>query len=459
MKKRLILSIVALIVIFNLNTNAQSIKVQSTVNYLKNRQLDKAKQAIDEAAVNEKTMNEPKTWYYRGTVYLELHLINTMTDGLEKGMSATEIKQKYREPISIKNVTLEDGTKAVRWEYSDQMYLYFKDGKLIKWDEPAGGKFKNLDSIPLMTAYESFQKSIALDNNKDFYEMNMLQLLVCGEQFFNLGAKYFNNKDFSNALTSFEKTIKINEIFKRQDSIATYYAGQSALLAKDTNTAIKYFKTLVNLKYPEPKLYVTLSDIYIKQGETNKALKIIETAKTILPDDYSIIVAEANIYILQGNMDEAQKLLELAIQKNPTNYILYYVIGTNYSNKLDQMVYENNPELYSKFYDMAEKYYKECLKLKPDMVEANFNLGALYFNEGLRILKQANNITDPIKLEQNEKMFKEKWEQATPYLEKALELQPNDISTLQTLRNLYARTNKLEKAQELDKKIKEINKK
>ncbi|HRS54224.1 MAG TPA: tetratricopeptide repeat protein, partial [Bacteroidales bacterium] len=181
--------------------------------------------------------------------------------------------------------------------------------------------------------------------------------------------------------------------------------------------------------------------------------------KTILPDDYSIIVAEANIYILQGNMDEAQKLLELAIQKNPTNYILYYVIGTNYSNKLDQMVYENNPELYSKFYDMAEKYYKECLKLKPDMVEANFNLGALYFNEGLRILKQANNITDPIKLEQNEKMFKEKWEQATPYLEKALELQPNDISTLQTLRNLYARTNKLEKAQELDKKIKEINKK
>ena len=121
---------------------AQSVKVQSTVNYLKNRLLDKAKEAIDDASVHEKTLNDPKTWYYKGTVYLELHLVSSMTNGLEKGQTSAEIKNRFREPIFTKNVTV-DGDKAVRWEYADQMYIYFKDDKVIKWDEPAGGKFKN----------------------------------------------------------------------------------------------------------------------------------------------------------------------------------------------------------------------------------------------------------------------------------------------------------------------------
>ena len=380
--------------VLSVNAISQSIKVQSTVNYLKSRMLDKAKQAIDEAAQNEKTINDPKTWYYRGNVYLEIHLISTKTDGLQEGLTTTEIKQKYREPLFIKNVTLENGVKAVRWEYEDQMYIYFVDNKVVKWDEPAGGKYKNLVENPLEIAYESFQKSIALDKNKDYYDLNMLQLLVCGEQFFNKGANYFNNKDFTNSLASFEKTIKINEIFNRRDTIATYYAGQSALLSNDTTKAIKHFKSLANLKYKEPKVYTTLSEIYMKQKDTVKALKILETAKNILPDEYSIIVAEANIYIAKGDMDKAQEMLEIAVKKNPSNYVIHYIIGTNYSNKLDAMKYEDDSTLYKKIYQTAEKYYKSCLELKPDMPEANFNLGVLYFNEGVRIFNKANNITN-----------------------------------------------------------------
>lgn len=455
MKKISFLIVIA--VMLTSSVFAQSVKVQSTVNYLKNRLLDKAKEAIDDASVHEKTMNDPKTWYYKGTVYLELHLISTMTNGIEKGQTTADIKNRFREPLFTKNVTV-DGDKAVRWEYADQMYIYFKGDKVIKWDEPAGGKFKNLAQNPLATAYDCFQKSISLDNSNNYYEMNMLQLFVCGEQFFNQGANFFNNRDFSNALFAFEKTIKVNEIFKRQDSIASYYAGQSALFASDTASALKYFKSLVNLKFKEPKVYTVLSEIYLKQKDTVRALKTLETAKSILPDEYSIVVAEANIYISKGDMDKAQEMLEIAIKKNPSNHVIHYIIGTNYSNKLDEIYYNDDPELYKKFFETAEKYYKSCLSLKPDMPEANFNLGVLYFNEGVRILNVANNITDPSKIEETEKLFKDKWNQAAPYLEKALEMQPDDIGTLQTLKNLYARTNQLEKSKDMDNRIKAINK-
>jgi tetratricopeptide (TPR) repeat protein len=436
---------------------AQSVKVQSTVNYLKNRLLDKAKEAIDDASVHEKTINDPKTWYYKGTVYLELHLINSMTNGIAVGQTPAEIKNRFREPLFTKNVNV-DGNKAVRWEYADQMYIYFKDDKVIKWDEPAGGKFKNLAENPLAIAYDCFQKSISLDEGKDYYELNMIQLFVCGEQFYNQGAVFFNDRKFANALSAFEKTIKINEIFQRQDSIASYYAAQSALLSNDTVNAIKYFKALVSLKYKEPKVYTNLSEIYLKQKDTVKAIKTLETAKNILPNEYSIVVAEANIYISKGEMDKAQELLEIAIQKNPNNHVIHYIIGTNYSNKLDELKYEDDTAFYVKIYETAEKYFKSCLNIKPDMAEANFNLGVLYFNEGVRILTIANNITDPSKIEATEKLFKDKWNQAAPYLEKALEMQPDDIATLQTLKNLYARTNQLDKSKEMDNKIKLLQK-
>ena len=46
-------------------TFAQKNKVQTAFNYYKYDELDKAKQAIDEASVHETTIGMAKTWYYK----------------------------------------------------------------------------------------------------------------------------------------------------------------------------------------------------------------------------------------------------------------------------------------------------------------------------------------------------------------------------------------------------------
>ena len=66
MKKFIVLALALLS--FSLS-NAQKSKVQTAWNYLKSEDLEKAKQAIDEASTNEASMGMAKTWYYRGQIY------------------------------------------------------------------------------------------------------------------------------------------------------------------------------------------------------------------------------------------------------------------------------------------------------------------------------------------------------------------------------------------------------
>ncbi|MFT4981051.1 MAG: hypothetical protein ACI9UR_000898, partial [Bacteroidia bacterium] len=47
----------------------QKSKRTSANNYLEYGELDNAKEAIDPTISHEKTMNEAKTWYFRGLIY------------------------------------------------------------------------------------------------------------------------------------------------------------------------------------------------------------------------------------------------------------------------------------------------------------------------------------------------------------------------------------------------------
>ena len=52
--------------------NAQNNLVISAYNYLKAGKLDKAINSIEPTITHPKTMNEAKTWLYRGNVYIAI---------------------------------------------------------------------------------------------------------------------------------------------------------------------------------------------------------------------------------------------------------------------------------------------------------------------------------------------------------------------------------------------------
>ena len=55
-----------------LSAFAQDNQLNNANNYLRSKELDKAKTAIDLAAEHEKTKNLTKMWYYRGKTYLAI---------------------------------------------------------------------------------------------------------------------------------------------------------------------------------------------------------------------------------------------------------------------------------------------------------------------------------------------------------------------------------------------------
>ena len=97
----------------------------------------------------------------------------------------------------------------------------------------------------------------------------------------------------------------------------------------------------------------------------------------------------------------------------------------------------------------------------PDYFDANFNLGALYFNEAVQGITEADDMWKPrmTKAEsaaqkQLETDAKALLEIARPYLEAAYATDSSNIEVMRSLRDVYTRTGNDEKMLEITAKIK-----
>ena len=85
-------------------------------------------------------------------------------------------------------------------------------------------------------------------------------------------------------------------------------------------------------------------------------------------------------------------------------------------------------------------YYKKAVEIDPDFGDAIFNIGAIYVNRASVLYTEANNLP----FEETEKYEKLKAQAdadlhlALPYLEKSLELNPDDEVVLGALKEAYA---------------------
>ena len=137
----------------------------------------------------------------------------------------------------------------------------------------------------------------------------------------------------------------------------------------------------------------------------------------------------------------------MAAEQDPTNEILWFSLGSVLDNLGNA--------------DEAIEAYKKALEVKADYFDANYNLGALYFNQAVQGINAANDMWKPrmTKAEsdtqkQLEDDAKALFETAKPYLEAAHATDADDLETMRSLRDIYARTGDDDKMLELTAKIK-----
>lgn len=361
--------------------NAQPNKRTAAYNYLRYGKLDKAMEAIDDASTNPKTIEDSKTWFYRGKIYLSI----AMSD-----------------------------------------------------DE----KYKDLDPDAINKGYEALLRYQELaEENDEFADEAKSLILVCAEQYYNKGVALYNDQDYENSMVAFSESAEINESVGRVDSLATYNAALCAEFAGLKESAIVYYRKLVEIKYYQPTIFTSLAELEKAEGDTVAAMEYIKMGREVYPDNFNLIIAETNIYLSAGDKDKAMELLQLAIKQDDSNPTLFFAVGTNY----DQM---GN-------FEEAENNYKSAIVLDPEYFDANYNLGALYVNKAIELLAQANAL--PLDEEAEYNALKDEanklLENSLPYLEKADQLQPDDPYTLKTLKDIYTRLGMLEKLKGVNERL------
>lgn len=376
--------------------NAQRREVRNAERNLSRGNLDVALQHIQNATQDESTKNDPNTWVIKTRIYMEI--------------AASE--------------------------------------------DP---RFSNLAEEPLNQAFAAITKAKDLDvDNKNLLNIQQTKLIL-SEFFFNAGAIAYNANRYGAASDYFFNSFKVSESFGSIDTATLYNAGLAAEVAGRADRAIEIYLMVQAMDYEQPYLYTSLTNLFIQKKDFEQAEKWVTEGRRRFPDNLDIIFAEANVYLSSGNIPEARRVLALAIERDPDNANLHYAFAVNYDQMSRDTLFSPDERRFA--YEEAIKAYKTAIELQPEYFDATYNLGALYFNEGIRLFIEAENELRANlnfrQYEEKEKVVKEHWLMAQPYLERAFELldddDPNFEVVLRSLRELYMRTNQDEKTEKVNR--------
>lgn len=401
---------------------AQKQAIQSANNYLSDKDYDHALEYIEKALKDPSTANDPKAWYVRGNIYMEMQGDPKRKDS----KPYQEAAKSYMKVIEIKPNYDKDAVRAITTNLINCAYTYYNDGVAAF----------NSDKIP--AKYEDAKQ--LMQNVVDIHDFEVKHSLQTIPQFDTV------------AMTS--KYI-VGTCYYDQNK----YAEALPILTEAKNSGM----------VKSVDIYVHIADIYEKQNKPDDRLAIINEGRKAFPKDESLKAMEINYYIKAGKTDALVSKLEESAKEHPDNPEIWFNLGTiymNMANPKEGTAPANAADLNTK----AEAAYTQAIKLDPDNVDYNYNIGAMYFNQGVDVSEKMNAITgtsaaDNKKYDDLSKVMLQHFAQAEPYLEKCLSIldarkanmkkddKATYLATVQSLRDIYNKEKKADKASDMTKRL------
>ncbi|PYF76960.1 tetratricopeptide repeat protein [Pedobacter nutrimenti] len=243
------------------------------------------------------------------------------------------------------------------------------------------------------------------------------------------GNKAYQGGEYLNAFTLLKE---VSDFFPKDTTIAVN-AALSAQNINDYTTALALFKRAKDNGITNPAVFQAMAGIYSSKFEQETAIKTLEEGIKVNP--YNMFLNNNYINLLLDNekYDRATQAIEKTLSVEKKNKLLYFLYGYLYQVNLNNST--------------AELAYKKALALDQNYFDALYQLGLVYLN-------LAN---DALKLEKKDiSGFGAYINRAEYALLQAHEINPNDKQTTQLLIDIYTRKNKLDKVQDLRKKLLEF---
>ena len=209
------------------------------------------------------------------------------------------------------------------------------------------------------------------------------------------------------------KKIMDVESLEEKDPKALYLKGDKLYNQGEYKKALTVFKEFIE---KQPELYetrVNIGNCFIKLKQYDKAmeefkfvLEKLEEGKNDLEGNKtasSLYASLGELYMDKNDFEKAKEYFEKSINIDPSNHALSYNVAEILfnSNKIDEAIY----------------YYKLAAKIKPDWPKSYLKLGYCYLNKG-------------------------QMETAIDYLNKYVELSPEDDPQVNSVKNIIKQLEK-----------------
>ena len=387
----------------------------------------------DADIANEKKAVKAATWINRGKAFYEVAI--EPTKSLFVNMDAAMLKLAVGEPKSASKETL-NGVEYDAWVYN-YFTAYVKDNKVVTWKQT---KWVMKDAPE--KAIEAYNKAYELDpKTADKVKEGLKQVSDFCSQVGNTG---IDTGNYVEAAKAYETAYKAQSspAYGEADPALLYYAGYLLTVdgANNPKSFVKGAKLLtkaIEKGYAdeEGNIYYYLFHCLYGQKEADKA-NVIKAKEALLtgiekfPKNERILDGLMQLYTSEegvGNPADLVALIDKAIQDNPENVDLWFGRGRIFYALKD--------------YDQSIDSFKKVVELKPDMFEGNYYLGVFYTIKGDALNKEMNEkqYSSQAAYDADLKGVNDVYMAAVPWFEKAHQIKPEDLDTLEFLKSLCFR--------------------
>jgi len=369
-----------------------------------NSDLKEARNLIKGALENPETKNDPKTWFIAGDI---------------------EDAQYNRE-----------NTKQILGQKPNEEVMY----SALYNQLPFYLKAYDLDQLP-----------DAKGKIKPKYDKKIKGILSANHMgYFNAGAAYYDQKDYQKAYDFFQRYLEVSNLpFFKGEAIAKrdsnyymiqFYSCIAALQLEKPELAIPALQKAKDAPYRQNDVYQTLITLYVQEKDTVNWEKTLNEGMKVFPDSSWYMLNLINLYINSDRNEQAISMMNEAISKDPKNPELYHAMGNVYEIGLKDNV-------------KAGEFYQKQLDLDKNNPVALYNLGRVFYNQGIGKLNDANQQTDATKYNAEKEVAKGLFRQALPFLEKALQQKPDDSEYMYALRGIYYQLEMSAEYEKMDAKL------
>jgi len=295
---------------------------------------------------------------------------------------------------------------------------------LIDENESNADKYYNESILALDTA----KKLDRFENNSPLITATTYNLVLKKQEKAN---KAYQNNDFK---TAFSLLKEVSDYFPADTTLAIN-AGLSAQNVNDYNNALYYYKRAQQNGAGNPTLFQSIASIYTSKFENELAIKTLEEGLVRNPYNNFINNDYINLLIDSEKYDKAIQAIEKTLNVDAKSKLLYFLYGYLHQQ-------ENKTST-------AELAYKKALGLDQNYFDALYQLGIAYVDMANSSLK----LTDTVA---RNTAFTANINRAELTLLQAYEINPNDKGTAQLLIDINTRKNRLDKVQELKRKLEEF---